>query len=89
MSKRKHPGRKPSERRAAPIPPEADRLRDAHKVIDPHQTFEMAMPDGSTFTTTGAEMIETADAFLALVDAQRAGNKRGMVKALERIASLP
>ena len=47
------------------------------------------MPDGSTFTTTGAEMIETADAYIALADAQQAANKRGMVKALARIGGLP
>ena len=49
------------------IPPGADRLRDAHKTIDPRRTYRITMPDGSTFTTTGAEMIETADAFTATI----------------------
>jgi len=49
------------------IPPGADRLRDAHKTIDPRRTYRITMPDGSTFTTTGAEMIETADAFTGTI----------------------
>ena len=72
-----------------PIPPEVDMLRRAVKIIDPYRTYQLAMPDGSTFTTTGAEMIETADAYIALDDAQRAANWRGMVKALARIGGLP
>jgi hypothetical protein len=72
-----------------PIPPEVDLLRRAVKTINPHQVYEMVMPDGTTVTTTGAEMIETADAYIALADASRASNWRGMVKALVRIGGLP
>jgi hypothetical protein len=72
-----------------PIPPEVDMLRAAVKAIDPYQVYELVMPDGTVFRTTGAEMIETADAYIALADAQRAANKRGMVKALVRIGGLP
>jgi hypothetical protein len=89
MSKRRRPlGRPPSERRRAgmpEIPPAADKLRDAHKVIDPNRTYAIEMPDGSVHESTGAELIATADDFTALVDAQRAGNERGMRKAVEKI----
>jgi hypothetical protein len=92
MSKRKrrHPGRKPSERRAAleglpPIPPGLDELRKARSVVDPARTYRMRMPDGSIFETTGTEMLASADAFVAMADAQLAGDLDGMRRAASRI----
>ena len=93
MSKQPRPrGRRPSERRPRgmpPIPPKADLLRDAHKYIDPHHVYALEMPDRSFLTITGADLIQTADAITALVDAHRAGDRRSIARALTRIAELP
>lgn len=78
----KFPCRKPA---WPPIPPEVDLLRAAVRRIDPGQVYELCYPDGSTFRTSGREMIKTAQAYLALADAQQAGNKRGMARAIAKI----
>jgi hypothetical protein len=47
----------------------------------------MRTPDGEIETVTGAELIETADMFTALIDAQRKGDVRAIKKALIRISN--
>ena len=75
-------------RERVPLPPQVEQLRDAHKVIDSNQSYRLMLPDGSIFESTGAEMIATADAYVALADAQKAGDERSIRKALERIAKI-
>jgi hypothetical protein len=67
------------------IPPEADKLREAHRVIDPERIYCLELPDGSLGRWTGEQLLETARNMVALIDAQRAGDERGMRDAVERI----
>jgi hypothetical protein len=67
------------------IPPEADRLRDARKVIPPWQTFRIDMGGGRYQECTGADLIKTAEAFAALAEAQRRGDEEEIRRALKRI----
>jgi hypothetical protein len=64
-------------------------LRGASKVIDPETIYRLKMPDGSIFKTTGAELLETAAASVALADADRAGDDDGMIRALKRLGLAP
>jgi len=71
------------------IPPEIETLRDARTVIDPARTYRLQMPDGSTFSATGAELLETAAAAVAVADADRAGDDEAMRQALARLGLGP
>ena len=71
------------------IPPEIEKLRDARKVIDPAQMYRLRMPDGSIVSTTGAELLETAAAAVAVADADRAGDDEAMRQALARLGLDP
>jgi hypothetical protein len=84
MSKRKRRRHRPG----PPIPPEADELRRAREVIDPKSSFLLELPGGEYFSATGKELLETADAFTALVDAQRSGDVKRIRRALVRLAEL-
>ena len=55
-----------------PVPPGADDLRRVRRIIDPRAVYRAILPDGQVISQTGAAMIETADAFLAVTDAQEA-----------------
>lgn len=72
-------------RRAPKAPPEVEKLRDAHKVINPKQTYRIQATDGTLMEFTGAELIETADNAAALVDAMKAGDERAQKRAAKRI----
>jgi hypothetical protein len=88
MSKARARKRRDRQRRDGwpPIPPAGRLLRDARLVIDAKQTYMMRTPDGEIEAVTGAELLETADMFTALIDAQRRGDVRALQKALIRIA---
>lgn len=72
-------------RRLLDVQPEVDKLRNAHKVVDPAKTYSVRLPDGSIFQATGAELLETADATVAVADAQLAGDIDASVRALRRL----
>ena len=67
------------------IPPGAELLREAPKVIDPAKTYRLRMPDGELFESSGADLLETAAAFLALADADRARDDDAIRRAVARI----
>ena len=71
-----------------PVPPGADRLRRARGVIDPNAVYRAILPDGQVISQTGAAMIETADAFVALADAQEAGDEEALRQAVLRLMAL-
>jgi hypothetical protein len=65
-------------------PPGIDKLRRARDVVDPARVYRLQMPDGSIFSATGAELIETAEAAVGLVDAAESGNMARQRAALAR-----
>ncbi|MBV8270168.1 MAG: hypothetical protein JO252_27915 [Planctomycetaceae bacterium] len=71
------------------IPPEIEALRDARTVLDPARTYRFRMPDGSIVSATGAELLETAAAAVAVADADRAGDDEALRQALARLGLGP
>ena len=58
-----------------PIPP---RVADLHRVrhtIDPGAVYTVNLGNGQVLSSTGAELLATANALLALVNAQEAGDQ--------------
>lgn len=72
-----------------PMPPEIEKLRNARKVIDLTRTYHMRMPDGTIFSATGEELLETAEAFLDLADACKTNDYNAIRDAIERLGFNP
>lgn len=71
------------------VEPTIEQLRGASKAIDPKAIYRMKMPGGPTLQYTGAELLETAAASVALADADKAGDDDGIVRALKRLGLGP
>jgi hypothetical protein len=73
-------------------PPEVadsiEKLRSARRVVPPWAHYAMQMPDGSVFHTSGAALIQTAEAFTALDDARRRGDAEGMRQAVRKLNNI-
>lgn len=75
-------------KRPPPPPPEAiEGLRRALELgaIDPKRVYRCDVGDGQVFEWTGAQLLETAVAFLALLDANEREDDQAVIKALDRI----
>jgi hypothetical protein len=70
------------------IPPEVEQLRNVRRVVCPWKTYSMTLPDGRTFSSTGADMIAQADAMVALADADKRHDRDGMNRALSTLARM-
>lgn len=84
--------KKRHERKATlpPVPPGAETLRSARDVIDPDQIYQFVMPDGTLFVTQGADLLETSDATIAVLDAIETGETEVLRAAFDRwVASGP
>ena len=62
-------------------------LRQAKTVINPDQKYSMENPLGGTFMWSGAQLIETAEAFTEFSAALHSGDKARIKAALSRIES--
>jgi hypothetical protein len=75
-------------RSPSPDFPSADvaTLRRARGTLDPFRTYRLRMPDGSTFETTGADMIATGEAMAGLLESiNRGDDPRVIMAAFERL----
>jgi hypothetical protein len=79
-----------SERRPGPErPPEMTpaaaehfaRLRQARQHIDPFGRYTLRLPDGSTYSATGADLIATAEASVRCVEAIGRGEAPSVIRA--------
>jgi hypothetical protein len=64
-----------------PIPPGVEQLRHAIETIDPSATYSVKTPEGQVVTSTGAELLATARACVAIADAHEAGDKAALRRA--------
>jgi hypothetical protein len=69
---------------------EIERLRKALKTgaIDPQRVYRMDLGNGEIRQWTGAELLETASAFLDFADCQKKGDRAGMLRALQKLDNL-
>jgi hypothetical protein len=85
--------RRKRDRQPPPIP-EAVResarlLGEAWKVTDPTATYRLDMGNGETFTATGRELLETANAMKAFIRAVDRNDDDATRRALERLGFGP
>ena len=66
---------------------EIEKLRKAEASgnIKPEQEYRLDMGNGQVMAWTGAQLLETANAFVAFADAQKRGDKAAMLSAMKRI----
>jgi hypothetical protein len=61
----------------------------ASGAIDPAREYRVDLGNGKTVSYMGAELIETAEAFVAFADAMKSGNRKAQIAAWKRIENLP
>ena len=61
----------------------------ASKNINPSTVYKIDLGDGKVHSSTGAELIETAAAYLELLEAKKSGDKKRLEEAVIRISKIP